>query len=339
MRAVRAGVAVLVGALAVGLAPAARGDDGDIAAAQAAADAATQAVSDAETRLGELDVQIADAQHRLDDANAQLTTLRSVIQEAAINAYITRRSDMDTYLIAGDDLNRQVRQEALARFVTQTDIDAVDRYRTLAEDAQLAQQQLDAAREEQAQTVAALDARRRELDTRLANLQALERARQEAAAAAARAAAAQRAGGPISDAPSAPIVRGGGGFLCPVQGPVSFIDSWGYARSGGRRHQGVDMMSPRGTPTVAPVAGRVEHRGNRVGGLSWHLYGDDGNYYYGTHLDSYANVGAGHVAAGTVIGYVGDSGNARGAGTHLHFEIHPNNGAAVNPYPTVRAAC
>ncbi len=98
------------------------------------------------------------------------------------------------------------------------------------------------------------------------------------------------------------------------------------------------MMASRGTPTVAPVSGRVTHRGNSVGGLSWHLYGDDGHYYYGTHLDSYANEGAGHVEAGTVIGYVGDTGNARGT-PHLHFEIHPNNGAAVNPYPTVARYC
>ena len=100
--------------------------------------------------------------------------------------------------------------------------------------------------------------------------------------------------------------------MCPVQGAVSFIDSYGAPRSGGRAHKGVDMLAARGTPTVAPVSGTVTHRGNGIGGLSWHLNGDDGNYYYGTHLDSYANQGAGHVQAGTVIGYVGDTGNADG---------------------------
>ncbi len=137
-------------------------------------------------------------------------------------------------------------------------------------------------------------------------------------------------------APTGPIAHGN--FVCPVQGPVAFSDTWGAPRSGGRAHKGVDMLSPMGTPTVAPVSGRVQHRGNSTGGLSWHVYGDNGHYYYGTHLSAYANVGAGHVQAGTVIGYVGDSGNARGT-PHLHFEIHPNGGAAVNPYPTVRQYC
>ena len=137
-------------------------------------------------------------------------------------------------------------------------------------------------------------------------------------------------------APSGPIAHGT--FVCPVQGPVAFSDTWGAPRSGGRAHKGVDMLSPMGTPTVAPVSGRVTHRGNSTGGLSWHVNGDNGHYYYGTHLSAYANVGAGHVQAGTVIGYVGDTGNARGT-PHLHFEIHPNGGAAVNPTPTVRQYC
>jgi len=129
-----------------------------------------------------------------------------------------------------------------------------------------------------------------------------------------------------------------GALLCPVDGPVSFTDTWGAARSSGRRHQGVDMLASRGTPTVAPVSGDVQHRGSSLGGLSWYVYGDNGNMYYGTHLSGYENQGIGHVEAGMVIGYVGDTGNARGT-PHLHFEVHPGGGAAVNPYPYVAEAC
>ena len=129
-----------------------------------------------------------------------------------------------------------------------------------------------------------------------------------------------------------------GDMFCPVDGGgLHFTDTWGAARAG-HRHQGVDMLAARGTPTVAPVSGRVEHRGTSLGGLSWYVYGDNGNMYYGTHLQGYENQGVGWVAAGTVIGYVGDTGNARGT-PHLHFEVHPGGGGAVNPYPYVAEAC
>lgn len=130
----------------------------------------------------------------------------------------------------------------------------------------------------------------------------------------------------------------GGGIVCPVAGSVSFVDSWGDSRSGGRGHKGTDMMADYGTPTAAPVSGTVEHRGSSLGGLSWYVHGDDGTTYYGTHLSGYENEGAGWVEAGTVIGYVGDSGNAAGT-PHLHFEVQPGGGSAVNSYPFVAEAC
>ena len=120
-------------------------------------------------------------------------------------------------------------------------------------------------------------------------------------------------------------------MFCPVDGGrLHFTNTWGAARSGGRAHKGVDMLAARGTPTVAPVSGEVVHRGSSLGGLSWYVYGDNGNTYYGTHLSGYENQGVGWVEAGTVIGYVGDTGNARGT-PHLHFEIHPGGGVACQP--------
>jgi peptidoglycan LD-endopeptidase LytH len=169
-----------------------------------------------------------------------------------------------------------------------------------------------------------------------------ERAEREAALAAAAAAATTTTTAPPTTTttppppPPAPPAPAPSGFVCPVQGAVSFVDSFGAPRSGGRAHQGVDMMAATGTPTVAPVGGTVSHSESSLGGLSWWIDGDDGNRYYGAHLSGSA--ASGHVAAGTVIGYVGDSGNAAGS-PHLHFEIHPGGGSATNPYPQVAAAC
>jgi murein DD-endopeptidase MepM/ murein hydrolase activator NlpD len=131
-------------------------------------------------------------------------------------------------------------------------------------------------------------------------------------------------------------------MVCPVQGTpghLSYIDSWGFARSGGRAHKGTDLMTDYGTWTVAPVDGVVEHGENGLGGLTWKLYGDDGNMYYGAHLSAYENVGAGWVPAGTVIGYVGTSGNAAGTPPHLHFEFHPGGGGAAPSYDLLNTVC
>ena len=130
-----------------------------------------------------------------------------------------------------------------------------------------------------------------------------------------------------------------GAFVCPLQGSMSFSDTWGAARSGGRAHKGTDMMAAAGTTVVAPANGRVVHDSNSLGGLTFNLYADDGHMYYGAHMSAYVNQGAGWVAAGTQIGRVGSSGNASASAPHLHFEYHPGGGAAVNPYSRLISAC
>lgn len=131
------------------------------------------------------------------------------------------------------------------------------------------------------------------------------------------------------------------GFVCPVQSGARFINSWGFPRSGGRTHKGVDMFAKRGTPTPAVTSGVVRMRTVNLGGIVSYLYGDDGNKYYYAHLDGYPEgLREGQrVERGQAIGFVGNSGNAEGTSPHLHFEIRPGGGNAVNPYPTVRPAC
>jgi peptidoglycan hydrolase-like protein with peptidoglycan-binding domain len=130
-------------------------------------------------------------------------------------------------------------------------------------------------------------------------------------------------------------------IIFPMPPTCKFWDTWGAPRSGGRKHQGVDIMANSGTPLYAVRTGtitkkQVAYAGSLAGNALW-LTTADGTYYFYAHLSAFADgVGVGsRVAAGTVIGYVGKTGNAGVA--HLHFEVHPKGGAAVNPYPIVKA--
>lgn len=150
----------------------------------------------------------------------------------------------------------------------------------------------------------------------------------EQAEAAAR--AAQRARGSIQV----------GSFICPITpGRTSFIDSWGFPRSGGRRHKGVDMFASRGEPLYAVQSGVASASSSSLGGITVHLRADTGFTYYYAHLDSRTFSGSIRVDQGDTLGTVGNTGNARTTSPHLHFEIRPRGSGAVNPYPTVRAAC
>lgn len=122
---------------------------------------------------------------------------------------------------------------------------------------------------------------------------------------------------------------------CPIAGPSTFEDSWGWARSGGRRHEGVDLIADRGTSIVAVRDGYAEFKTSGLGGRAIWLTADDGDTFYYAHLDSWEGDSR-EVRAGDVIGYVGSSGNARGP--HLHFETMPA-GRVENPFPHTLAAC
>jgi murein DD-endopeptidase MepM/ murein hydrolase activator NlpD len=131
---------------------------------------------------------------------------------------------------------------------------------------------------------------------------------------------------------------GGATWVCPVPTTVRFVSGFGTGRGGGRRHEGVDIAAPRGSVVVANVAGVVRHHPNPLGGNAYYLDGDDGDTYYGAHLDSYIG-GDGRVVIGQAIGRVGDTGNARGGITHLHFERMPGGRASVDPLPLLVRAC
>ena len=128
------------------------------------------------------------------------------------------------------------------------------------------------------------------------------------------------------------------GHVCPVRGPHHFSDDFGDARAG-HRHQGNDIMSPYGTPIVAVISGVIKTDYSSAGGISLYLRGSDGDEYFYAHNARNVVATGDHVATGEVIGYVGNTGNARGGPSHVHFERHPGGGAAVDPYPFLRRVC
>ena len=329
---------LLIGAVG-GLGAAPAGAD-DVASAQRRANAAAQALAEANTDLALIEDDIVKVQADQAATEAELATLRTVVQETVVRSYVHAGGADIPYLLGGD-LNAEARANALARFVTMGSFDQIDRYRALNADLQSGAQLLEQRKAEQTSAVEQLTAKREAATKELARLQELLRKRQQAEAARrARAAAAAAAAGRRTSASSrsgaAPLIMGGS-WLCPVAGAHAFGNDYGDGRSGGRRHAGNDILAARGTPIVAPVAGTVSFRSVSLGGRSFFLEGVDGNEYFGTHLSGYAG-GSRSVSAGEVIGYVGDDGNARGT-PHLHFEIHPGRHGTVNPYPTLSAHC
>jgi murein DD-endopeptidase MepM/ murein hydrolase activator NlpD len=124
----------------------------------------------------------------------------------------------------------------------------------------------------------------------------------------------------------------------PVQGRCGYTDSWQAPRPGGRKHEGVDIIGARGLAIYAVADGVITKMltGGALSGNSIRLTIGDGTYFFYAHLDGFAaGLSAGQtVRAGQVIGYLGATG---ATSNHLHFEVHPQGGAAVNPYPIVKA--
>jgi len=130
-----------------------------------------------------------------------------------------------------------------------------------------------------------------------------------------------------------------GGARFPVAGPATWSDDWLNPRfvPTFHLHKGVDMFATSGTPLRAPFDGVLKFTDGAVGGLAAYVTQSDGTFVYMAHM---AGFGAGKVTGqqvrqGDVVGYIGDTGDARGGSPHVHLEVHPRGGEAVPPKPYV----
>jgi len=276
-------------------------------------------LDETETRIEKLDARIAKTEKELQASQEALgRRLQGMYRMDAI--------DYLTIILGASSFQELVTTLDFIKRVGDADAAAISESKRLAAELQQQRAEAEREREEQAAAFKQLAAEREKLRARLSSVRSrydslkkeLDRQR----------------GTTARQVPGVPAKNG---MVFPVQGVHYYSDTWGASRDGGRRsHKGTDIMAPRGTSCVAVLSGSVSATYSGKGGKSIYLHADNGWVFYYAHLDGYA-ISSGTVQAGQVIGYVGSTGNASASAPHLHFEIHPGGGGAVNPYPYLRA--
>jgi len=275
-----------------------------------------QRYAQAMTRAARLEIEIKAVSRKIPLQQRRVESLRTVMRTRAAIMY--RDHDLVREEIAFDDIDGQVAAQRQARLVGA--VAEEDRRRAI---------ELQRHADRLAKLEAELDEKEAELD-RVLNEIETQRQKIEADLAVAQQFLAEK---------KAELrIVSADGLVCPIAGPVTFTNDWGNPRSGGRSHKGTDMLNPFFTPNVAIVSGTITFDNDGLGGLGVHLWGDDGNLYYYAHLSSFEGQPR-RVMQGEIVGYTGDSGNARGGVPHTHFQIHPQRGAPTNPYPTLAPLC
>ena len=300
----------------------------------------------------QLDATVLGYTAQAGDLRREQDTKRAQVKDRAANLYIQAMTSRMNVIAVSSSLAEVGTGISYLEGVTEFDQSLVRDLETLEADLERSLERLAEAVAEQEVVVAELEVLGEELSARLDAVQAeynevfeqfqKEEAARRAAEEARRRAeeAARRVSNPSTGGSTAPVVTSG--RACPVAGFVSFSDTWGAGRSGGRAHQGVDMMAARGTALVAVESGTIRRMGNGgLGGITIWLRGNSGDEFYYAHLNSWASgLSEGQsVSVGQSIGTVGTTGNAPSNVPHLHWEYHPGGGSAVNPTPLARSLC
>jgi murein DD-endopeptidase MepM/ murein hydrolase activator NlpD len=295
----------------------------------------TQQWQETETELAQTQAAVAEARARIAELVGRLDRIKERLDRRIRAIYIGGGTETLGALLGSATFTDFADRLQFATNIAQGDEDlatdvAVQTEQLARERARLAQQA-----EAQAEAAAALEGQKASIGSLLQEAQDLY---DELYAKFEDEQAQLQIGLPPQGGGGGSYAVGGSGAIsiCPVQGPVSFVDSFGWPRPGGRTHQGIDMISPYGTPVVATYAGNAVAAPNSLGGnavILYHAGSSDWTYY--AHFSSYGATG--QVGAGTVIGYVGSTGDTNV--NHLHFEYHPGGGSAIDPYGMLLAVC
>jgi murein DD-endopeptidase MepM/ murein hydrolase activator NlpD len=285
---------------------------------------------------------LARAQDAEERARREIVKLEAALAQTqkqlglrAREMYMAGASPTVAALLTSGSIGQVADRWEFASSVAQGDQDLATRVAVQTELLRRERADLERAVEQKSAAVEALERQKALLEGRISELGDLE-------ADLERKLAAQQAAAASADDPDVGFSPGpiGTGAIqtCPVAGPNSFVDSFGDPRPGGRSHEGIDLIAAQGTPVVAVHSGTVHRTSSSIGGLGVVVYHDgSGDWTFYTHFDSFGAYGEGaHVSTRDVIGYVGNTGTTV---YHLHFELHPGGGVAVNPYSMLLAVC
>jgi murein DD-endopeptidase MepM/ murein hydrolase activator NlpD len=304
----------------------------ELQAATAELQAAEAALAGAEDQLAYDKGQLDAAGRRQRGARAALAAQAAAMYRSGGLAIADALLDRDPALVPGRVELATVLVSRHAQLIEDAQV-AGDAYRSVLGRVTRGYERAKAVRDQAQAAVRRLEAGLEEAKALEARLVRLERQRQAAAAARAKPAPAP------APPPSGGGTGNGSGSSCILERPYSYVDSWGAARSGGRRHQGTDVMAPHGARVLAFVDGVVSRESSSTnGGIQLYLQGDNGVEYFYAHLSGYAVSTGTRVRAGQLIAYNGQTGNARYTAPHVHFEVHLH-GTPVNPYPYLRRVC
>ena len=294
--------------------------------------------------------RVARLQDQIAERYEDLEVLRKAVVDWAVESYMTAETEISGIVLRTSSLDELVTSQEFIKAITTERVAAVDRWRLILAETEVMEQQLveeeiellvlEIRAEQQAAILAAATDEALYASRQLeGECSRLYRQRQAELARARALEAARRSGGAAGVGPELTP-----GFICPLDpAATSFINDWGFPRSGGRKHRGNDLFAPRGQPLYAVADGTVQLKQGGLGGIALWLAADHGVDYYYAHLDGYASgVASGtRVSRGQVVGYNGNTGNARTTPPHLHFQLHPNGrtSAPVNPYQTLVRAC